>query len=145
MTMPSVSRREQGRCRRVPREAQKAERSLRRATINAKGVKDNGEQLLASFACERLDAMVIQDAQIWQDTVLNRCKFSRDAVKAHIVRSGDRFHSQLIMVRQELEASVRECAEIDWSKPAKKIPDPAEVPKALPGNDGSPGSFGRVE
>ena len=88
---------------------EKAERSLRIATLNANGIKEYGEQLLAFFARLQLGAMVIQNVQIRQDTVLNRYKFSRGAVKAHIVRSGDRFHSQLIIVRQELEASVCEC------------------------------------
>ena len=75
MTEPSGSREVQRRRRRVPRRAQKAERSLRIAMLNANGVKDYGEQLLAFFEREQLDAMVIQDAQIGQDTAINWCKF----------------------------------------------------------------------
>ena len=101
MTPPSVIRRDQGRRRRVSKEAQKAERSLRIAMLNA-----NGEQLRAFIAREWLDKMVIQDAQIGQDTVINRLKFSRCDVKSHIVGSGGYFHSQLIMVRQRLEVRV---------------------------------------
>ena len=106
MTAPSVCEREQRQRWNVPREAQKAKRTLRIVTINASGVKYYSEQPLACFARERLDRLVIQDAQIKKETVINRCTLSQGAVKAHIVGNGDHFHSQLIMVRQELEVSV---------------------------------------